>query len=392
MNVLKGFCLTLAIVACGTFAVAQTTTDNMDGTYGIVVQDDFSGDAAPGWSAWSESSGWGSGNLLVKESTIVRTGDAQEVDMDHGSGGVVKVFSATPGMYVTISVWIRATNEAGTGQAVNGSQWVEYGYDLNASTTNPSNVIWDDSPKFDFANNFAAYKQYTMPSVKVLQASGSSISVWLKSGAAAPTGGHHYFDDVTIEFSSTPPSPPTTGDFPDDFEGTYDFGVAPGWIATSLPGGTDITRAETDGVTGSAQRISTADANLGVVKRFNVGVNKIIALRCSIRTANSAGGPPNAGNGDIRIGLDQTGQYLNMGASTIEWDSGPGEEPFLTNASGVYTEFTTTPFLVTSSPISVWLNVEGAFLSSGTRADFDDLSVVELGEISYTGDVWSLYR
>jgi hypothetical protein len=380
------FCL----VFVSHFACAQITTDNFDGTYAYTASTDFSGDAAPGWSAWTESAGWGSDNYLIESTLVSQSGQAQEIDMNSGSGGTYKSFSVAVGKYITISIWIKATNEAGTGNANSGSQWVEYGYDPGGGTVPSPDILWDDFPKFDFANNFN-WKQYTMPALKIVQAEASSITVWLKGGSMS--GGHYYFDDLTIEESDVPPGGPVVGDFPDDFEGTYVAGVAPDWYAVSLPGGTDINREEIAGVggSGSAQRIMTEDADLGVVKLFNAPLYSQCMMELYIRTASAAGEVMDPGAGDIEVGVDPTGQYLSMAAETILWDGRPGQEPFVNQSHDDYALFSSGAFVVTEPVISVWLHVKGGFFTSGARGDFDDLDLIVLRTVSSADPSWELY-
>jgi hypothetical protein len=387
-----------AIVLFSGAPVSAQATDDFEGTYTATTAGDFSGDAAPGWSAWTESDGWGSGSTLSELTPgYGSAGSSQRISVPSGSGGVVKAFTVTPGKYIRISIWLKTSTTDGNSQS---GGWIEYGYDPAGSTSSPSGVLWHadepTSPKNNLGVNFNTWTQYTIPDLKVQQATGSTISVWLKAGSGGGGGMRADFDDLIVEELDVPPGGPTPDDFPDDFEGSYVAGLAPDWFTTSLPGGsTPANYAEATpgrGGSGSAQRMYTLDRKMGVVKLFNAPSLTNMHLSVWAQTASSDGGAAfDPDDGDILFGYDPTGQILNMGAASIVWDDSIAQaagDPF-----GTWTQFEGPSFFLPSGAdtVSVWLRVDGGFSSPGARADFDDLDLVIDSVISGARD-WELYR
>jgi hypothetical protein len=391
------FAFLTVLLISGSPAQAQVT-DDFEGTYASTAADDFTGVAAPGWAAWTESSGWGGGSTLSELTPgFGSAGSSQRISVPSGSGGIVKSFSVTPGKYIRISIWLKTSTTDGGAQS---GGWIEYGYDPNGSTADPSGVLWHadepDSPKNNLGTNFNTWTQYTIPDLKVQQAPGGTISVWLKAGSGGGGGMRADFDDLTVEELDVPPGGPTPAAFPDNFDGTYVAGLAPDWFTASLPGGSNPANyAEATpgrGGAGSAQRMYTLDRKMGAVKLFNAPALTNMHLSVWAQTATADGGSPfDPGDGDIQVGFDPTGQILNMGAGTIVWDNSiaqAGSIPFQT-----WTQFEGPTFFLPSGQdtVSVWLRVDGGFTSPGARADFDDLELVVEGVISGARD-WELYR
>ncbi len=336
-------------------------------------------EVAPGWIPWRDN--WAqNGDFYMGPFTPAPIPDpgidceAQEIVMFYGNFGAVKQIQLEEGKSYKMHIWIKTGNGADIGPAVNNINWVEYGYDATGQTNDNAagSLLWDIAPKAaDQLNDYGVWHEYVHPFPFTLDQGNDTISVWLKVGSVDPAGITADFD--YIWFEEVGGGGPECFDLPDEFEGTYDSGIAPDWIPINLPGGFTQIREEAPGVTGSAQRLKSFDSIFGVVKLFNVPTNQPFRLKVTVKTASADGSEAATAGATASFGFDPTGNFSDATAGTIIWNHDLNADPEA--GFDTWTEYEIGPITTTNDcgAVWLWLDASGQTETPGIRVDYDNL-------------------
>lgn len=366
------FCMLAVMVTAGWGGAA--VTENFDGDYKDGLFDGWKTDMEP----WGEEPAPAETKPGHGDS-----GSAQSLATKGACHYVYKTFSGLKeGETYQMSVWIRAGFQKEGARGFPGAvSWVEFAVDPRGGDRARGLEIWNVEPKYDFDKNMGKWVQYTSEPFK---AAGEKATVVFKVGSVDSDRGFRAdFDDLTIEPAKDSAKP---GVFPEKFDGKYTRGLAEGWKRRFIHGGVTPVWEEDTGREGdgSAQRLYASDdapnkaVMIGQVKQFKVepGTYKI---KVWIKASSTLGTPlADKDTRDIgpvvRFGVDPTGQADSLLVSSILWNQEPKAHFMVMGNQNQWKEFESPEFEAKGDMISVWLWVQGDYIT-GVSAAFDDLTL-----------------